>query len=71
MQKNNTSGFRGVNWQKSNNRWRARIYYRGKIIVIGSFTNKIEAAYAYVKEAKKLLGEYTSAQQLLEESLKN
>lgn len=43
----NTSGFRGVNFHKYVQRWRAAIYVNKKRIELGHFDTKEEAAYFY------------------------
>lgn len=53
LPKNNTSGYRGVYFDKSRNRWVARISDK----FIGRYDNKTDAAMAYDREAKKLWGE--------------
>jgi hypothetical protein len=45
-QRNNTSGYSGVGWQKRDKRWRARIKVNGKEIVVGYFLSKEEAVEA-------------------------
>jgi len=57
-QKNNTSGYKGVYWAKSNKRWRAQIKKDNKLIHIGMFDILEEAARAYDAKAKELFGEY-------------
>ena len=52
-QVNNTSGYRGVSWQKKNSKWRARL----KRVHIGSFDNAIDAACAYDQAAIKAFGQ--------------
>lgn len=47
LQKNNTSGFRGVSYSKIINKWEAKICVNYKQIKIGYFENKIDAAMAY------------------------
>lgn len=49
------SKFRGVEWDKQINRWRARITIRGKKISLGSFTVEEDAARAY-NEALSIKG---------------
>jgi len=49
----NSSGFKGVHWQKTANKWRAQIGYE----VIGHYDNKEEAADAYDKAAIQKYGE--------------
>lgn len=43
----NTSGFKGVYWDKKYKRWCARMTHYGKRIFGGGFCNKIEAVKAY------------------------
>ena len=42
----NKSGFTGVNWNKSRNRWQTRINYKGKRILLGYFKSLDEAIEA-------------------------
>ena len=42
-----SSRFRGVNWDKTNQRWLAKIYFAGKSKHIGSYVDETEAARAY------------------------
>ena len=58
ISKNNSSGFNGVYWQKDAKKWRARVKVNYKIIHLGYFDNKIEAAKAYNKATKKYFGEF-------------
>ena len=43
----NKSGYRGVCWHKTNNKWVARITYDSKRVHLGYFIDKKEAAKAY------------------------
>ena len=54
----NTSGYRGVTWNKKGKRWRAQIKFRGKRIFLGDFVEKAEAVKAYIRKAKHLFGDY-------------
>lgn len=45
--KNNTSGFRGVSWNKDKKKWDSRITVNYKNIYVGRFNTAIEAAKAY------------------------
>lgn len=56
--KNNTSGFKGVCWNKNAQKWRSQIKYEGKTHYIGSFSNKIDAAKAYNKKTLEIFGEF-------------
>jgi hypothetical protein len=58
IKKSNKSGFKGVSWDKENNKWVAQIMFNYKQIKIGRFTDKIQASLAYEKMAKKLFGEF-------------
>lgn len=52
----NTSGFRGVSWVSSYNKWRARIKYNGVTKSLGRFASAQEAADAYDHHAKQIFG---------------
>ncbi len=56
--RNNTSGTKGVRWQKGQNRWRAEITINGKLIYLGSFINKDDAINMRVQRAKNEFGEF-------------
>jgi len=43
---NNTSGFVGVYWDNSHDRWRSQIWHNSKKVNIGSFKNKQDAIEA-------------------------
>lgn len=47
LRKDNTSGFRGVNFNKKLSNWRTQIAIYGKIICLGSHPTPLEASYAY------------------------
>lgn len=56
--KNKTSKFQGVGFYKKTNKWRARIGYKGKQILLGYHSTPEEAARAYDAKAKELRGEF-------------
>jgi len=47
LQKNNTSGYRGVYWHKANSSWIAKIRIDYNVIYLGSHNTTLEAAKAY------------------------
>jgi len=55
---NNTSGYKGVVWFKRKQKWMARIKVNGKGIHLGYFTDKEEAALAYIKAAEQHFGDF-------------
>lgn len=61
MRSDNTSGIKGVVWNKDNNNWRARIYINNNKIEIGSFNTIDEARIAINSARKKLHGEYANS----------
>lgn len=56
LQKNNTSGFRGVT--KNGEKWEARVKHFGKTLHFGLFDSKIMAAKQYNKKAVELFGKF-------------
>jgi hypothetical protein len=58
IQKNNTSGYKGVWWNGKINKWVAGIKFNHKNHHLGVFENKENAAIAYNKIAYKIFGEY-------------
>ena len=60
LRKNNTSGYKGVNYHKTRDNFRAYIQTNGKQKHLGSFTTAIEAAKAYDKHALKYFGEFAN-----------
>lgn len=55
---NNTSGYKGVSWDKRNKKWVAQIRRDKKIIHIGYYDDAEEAARAYDEKAKGLFREF-------------
>lgn len=56
--KNNTSGFKGVTWRKQIRKWAAQIKFNNRVIHLGYFNDKIEAACAYDRAALKYFGDF-------------
>jgi len=57
MPANNASGYKGV-YLKSKAKWEASIRVDGKLIFLGYFKDKIEAAKSYNRAAVKYFGEF-------------
>jgi len=58
ISKNNTSGYKGVSWEKKKRKWGASIKVNRKTIHLGWF-NDLEKAYeAYVAASQKYHGEF-------------
>ena len=47
------SNYKGLEWDKTQGMWKARIQYRGRKTYLGSFKSGIAAALAYDTAAKK------------------
>lgn len=58
MHKDNKSGYKGVFLCKDTNKWRTRLMSNGKVVELGRFEIKEEAAAAYNKAAKQHHGKY-------------
>lgn len=56
--KRNTSGFKGVSWNRVDKKWQVYLRTKEKVHFCGQFTDKIEAAKAYDKKAKEIHGEF-------------
>lgn len=58
LQANNTSGFKGVVWNRSRNRWHARITHQGRRRDLGYFHTETDAAKAYDAAAREHHGSF-------------
>lgn len=56
--KNNTSGYKGVSWNKKDKKWTACIGVHRERIGLGYFSTPEAAALAYNKAARKLHGKF-------------
>lgn len=57
-QKNNTSGYKGVSWHKGCGKWISHITIDGRVIHLGYFSDKNDAARAYDCAAIRHHGEF-------------
>jgi hypothetical protein len=57
---NNTSGYKGVSWDRTKNKWIVKIIANKTRHHVGYFLNKIEAAKAYNDAAIKFHGEFAN-----------
>lgn len=55
---NNTSGVRGVSWYKRSGKWAAKIRVNMRLLHLGYFDKKSDAAAAYAEANKKHFGEF-------------
>lgn len=54
----NTSGYKGVYWNRKNKKWVANIGFNYKNIYLGEFNDRFHAMKAYNAKAKELFGEF-------------
>ena len=58
ISKNNTSGHKGVYWNKASGKWMVRINVNGKSYYFGTYVNKEDAIKVAIEARKKLHGEF-------------
>lgn len=63
--RNNTSGYKGVSWDKEKKKWKAQIAHFKKHVFIGRFNSAIEAARAYDVAAMRLHGPFAKTNKIL------
>lgn len=56
IKSNNTSGYRGVHWSKTKNKWHAKIRVNGKRLFLGQFDSPEDASAVYETFAKTAHG---------------
>lgn len=62
LRKDNTSGFKGVRFNKKTGKWRADIMMNRRSKFLGHFPSAQEAAKAYTESAKRLFGRFFNPQ---------
>ena len=58
LQKNNSSGYKGITFNKTKGKWQSYIKHNKKNVFVGHFNTPEEAYAAYCKAAKELHGEF-------------
>lgn len=64
LQKSNKSGYKGVHFDKSRQKWMSYVTKDRKVYHLGRFSTPEEAAMAYNKKALELFGEYARLNQI-------
>ena len=65
--KNNTSGFTGVGWNKTRQKWRARVMINKKEHTLGFYDDKEDAIRARLEAEAKYYGEFSPQRHLFKE----
>lgn len=60
LRSNNTSGVKGVNWDKQRKRWRSRVIINGKYFTAGYFKEIKDAEVAIRALRERVHGEFTN-----------
>lgn len=61
---NNTSGFIGVSWNKSKEKWEAYVQVNRQYVYLGSYSNKDDAIIARLKAESNYYGEFAPQKHL-------
>lgn len=64
LNENNSSGIKGVSWNKASKKWHATIKHDGQKINLGFFEHKLDAGHAYNEKAKEVFGEFAQVSDL-------
>lgn len=71
LQKNNTSGFRGVSWHRGIGKWSAQIAYKGTTYYLGYYENINDAADAVRAAREHILSDFEEWYRKLKNSSRN
>ncbi len=66
LSKNNTSGFIGISWSKSRDKWEPSLFINGKRLYLGRYENIEDAVVARLKAEKEYFGEFAPQKHLFE-----
>jgi len=58
--KNNKSGVKGIHWDKEHSKWKARIQFENKRILVGRFSELQDAKNAIIEKRNSLHGEFAN-----------
>lgn len=58
IRRDNSSGYKGITFDKQTNKWRAFIHFNKKTFRLGRFSDILEAVYAVKQKRKELHGEF-------------
>lgn len=67
LPKNNTSGVKGVGWDKQHQKWSAYIVIDGRIVRLGLFEDKTDAIKTRLKAELQYFGEFSLQKHLYEQ----
>jgi len=67
LSKNNTSGFIGISWSKSKNKWEPSLFVNGKRVYLGRFDELNDAIIARLKAEKEYFGEFAPQRHLFDQ----
>jgi hypothetical protein len=65
LARHNSSGFKGVSWDKRYSKWIANIVVNMKNVYLGRYLDPLEAAIAYDSAALKHFGDYAKTNRIL------
>ena len=63
--KNNTSGVKGVTWDKFNEKWMAHLCYKQQRMTLGYFDDLDEATECRKRAEEKYFGEYNRVESVI------
>lgn len=58
--KNNKSGVKGVHWDKEHGKWKARIQFNNKRILVGRYGSIEDAKNAIIEKRNEIHGEFSN-----------